>query len=439
MDELYLIYFPAMQVNQTRISETSTQLTIAARADELKSIKDTVVRRLGKDVRVSGFRNGKAPHHLIEKALNPQLLQQEFLEEAVNELYVTAVTNENIRPVALPNITIKKFVPFTDLEFEAAVDAIGTIKLPNYKKSRKQPTPEKVTSSNVQAVLDRLASQTAEKMDVSRTVKNGDEAWIDFTGVDAKGSPIQGADGKDYPLGIGSNTFIPGFEENIVGMNIDEEKAFTLTFPKDYGAKAIAGKKVTFTVRVNKVKESIPPKLDDDFAAKIGPFKNMQELKKDISKQLEAESKNTAEKDFEAELIREIASEAVVPVPESLLEEQLERDLQEYKQNLTYRGVTFAEYLESIASTEEAFRKSLKSASEEKVKIGLVLSEIAEKEKIQVESQEIDDNLHTLMGHYKDAHMQDELKKPQARREVASRLLAEKTIQKLKEYSQSSK
>jgi trigger factor len=430
----YLLDFYVMQVKKTTSSDTKTTFSVLANETELEDLKAHVLTHFRSRVKVPGFRQGNVPVAILEKHVDPNALQTEFLEEAVEQMYVQGVNELKLRPVDQPKITIKKFVPFTQLEFDAEVDTIGEIKLPDYKKLKKTPPSVVVTDKDVDEVVNSLRTRLAEKKDVNRPAKSGDQIWIDFEGTNSKGEPVKGADGKDYPLMLGSNTFIPGFEDNLIGAEAGQEKTFTLTFPKDYGIKAIAGQKVTFKVSIIKVQEVIEPEVDDEFAAKAGPFTTLKELKEDIRKQLSHERSHELRTEFESQLIREITSKSSLDAPEPLVNQQAESMLQEIQQNLVYRGQTFPEFLEAEGKTEEQFRKDLIPQAEERVKASLVLSEIAEKENVEVTPEELEIRIQLLKGQYKDAAMQTELNKPEARRDIASRLLTEKTIQKLVEY-----
>ena len=427
-----------MQVKREKLNDTKSKLTIIASDSELAPLKDHVLTHFKNSVKVPGFRPGNIPAAILEKHVDPTRLQEEFLSEAVEQLYVTAVNNERLRPVGQPQVSIIKFVPFTTLEFSVEINVVGDVKLPDYTKMKKTKNKVEIGEKEVKGVLASLQKRMAEKKEVVRPAKNGDELLIDFNGADDKGQPIKGADGKDYPLILGSNTFIPGFEPNLVGLKTGESKTFDLTFPKDYGVKALASKKVTFVVNISKVQELIEPKLDDDFAAKAGPFKSMQELKADIKKQLEHERGHEAKSNFEGEIIRDITAKSSVAIPDELVNDQMERDLTELRQNLTYRGQTYEEFLESEVTTEEDYRKNvLKPNAAERVKAGLVLAEIADKEKLEVTPEELEIRIQVLKGQYKDKTMQEELDKPENRRDIAARLLTEKTIAKLADYAAS--
>lgn len=425
-----------MHVTKKDLSETKVQLVLTADKEQLDKAKQAALEHLAEGLRLPGFRQGKAPLAVVEKNVNPASLQTEFLDRVLNLLYITAVNEQKLRPISQPEVKITKFVPFDDLEVEIEVEVVGDITLPDYKKTTLTKKAVTITAKDVEEVLDQLKKREAEKKDVERAAKNEDQTFIDFTGIDAKTKePISGADGKDYPLLLGSNTFIPGFEDNVIGMKPGEEKTFTLTFPKEYGVQALQSRKVTFTVTVTKVQEVVEPKLDDVLAAKVGPFKTVDELKKDIKKQLQTEKEYQNDREYTDELIKGITEKTKVAIPQSLIDEQIERLIDEQKRNIMYRGQTWQEFLEAAGLTEEKYRKQLNPDAELRVKAGLVLGEIAEKEKIIVTPEELEIRMQLLKGQYPDKQMQAELDKPESRREIASRLVSEKTVDKLLSYA----
>jgi len=426
-----------MQVHKTQTSPTTVKLTITADTGLLDEVHTRVLKRLARNVRIQGFRPGKAPLSLVEKNINQNTLQQEFIDDALNRMYSQALVEEKIRPVAQPNVTVKKFVPFTTLEFEAEVESIGDVKLPDYTKIKLEKKKVEVGAKDVDDVIENLRVRLSEKKDVDRAAKDGDEVWIDFMGRDAKtDESIKGGDGKDYPLVLGSNTFIPGFEPNLVGVKPGEDKEFTLTFPKDYGVQALQGRKVTFKVHVKKVQEVTKPKVDDEFAAKVGPFKTAAELKSDIKKQVTAEREQQNDRDYESELLSKIAEKADVAVPKALVDEEIMRLEREERQNIAYRGQTWQEHLDEEGVSEEEHREKNRAGAEMRVKAGLVLAEIAEKEQVEVSPEELKTRIQLLKGQYTDPAMQAELDKPENQREIASRIMSEKTIDKLVNLAQ---
>ncbi|HSX00113.1 MAG TPA: trigger factor [Patescibacteria group bacterium] len=426
-----------MQVTKKNLSDTKVSLHLVADdAKMLQDVKNAVLETLGSSVKIQGFRQGKAPIALLEKHVDPTRLQTEFLDRAVNTLYVAALDQEKLRPVEQPEVKISKFVPFETLEVELEVEVVGDVNLPDYKKMKFTKTKVNVLAKDVDGVIDELRTREAERKDVTRAAKEGDQVTIDFTGVDAKTKEaISGADGKDFPLVIGSNTFIPGFEPNLIGLKPGEEKTFDITFPKDYSVDSLQNRKVTFTVTAKSVQEVVKPKLDDALAAKVGPFKTVAELKADVSKELQARKEADTEQKFADEIITAITEKAKVAVPEVLINEQIDRLQREQQQNLVYRGQTWQEFLDAEKLTEEKYREAQRPAAELRVKAGLVLSSISEAEKIIISDEEIDAYMMQLASRYPDPQMQAELAKPEARRDIASRLLTEKTIEKLKSYT----
>lgn len=425
-----------MHVSKETISPTKVKLTLAADQQQLDAVKKHVLADLAKQVKLQGFRPGKAPLELVEKNVDQNLLQTQFLEHAVNELYAAAVDEQRLRPVAQPEVNITKFVPFSTLEVTAEVEAVGEIKLGDYKNLR-LPHPEvTVTEQDVDEVIDNLKLRAASREEVKRAAKDSDEVWIDFAGVDAKTKdPVAGADGKDYPLVLGSNTFIPGFEDNLAGLQAGDDKEFTITFPKDYGVKALQNKKVVFSVTVKKVQQVVEPKVDDAFAASVGPFKTVKELRADIRRQVEQERHYEADRQYENQLLEKVAEKTEVAIPDSLVEEEIDRIEAQEKQNTAYRGQTWQEHLDEEGLTAEAHREKNRPGAELRVKAGLVLGEIAEREGIRVTPEELEMRLQLLKGQYQDAAMQAELEKPENVRDIANRLLTEKTLDKLKSYS----
>lgn len=425
-----------MQVTTDTIDKTNVKMTVQGEAKELAVVKSHVLKELGqRSAAIPGFRKGKVPAAVLEKNLDQALVQGEFLEHAVNDLFIKAVDAEKLRTVGQPKIEVVKFEAFDVLEFTAEVEVIGEIKLPDYKKLKTTKKKVTVAAKDIDAVLKQLQERDAERKEVTRAAKDSDQVLIDFKGVDAKTKEaIAGADGKDYPLTLGSKSFIPGFEEELIGMKAGDEKTFDIAFPKDYGVKALQSKKVTFTVTIHKVSELVDAKIDDAFAAKIGPFKDLDELKADIKKQLESEREQEAEREYENDIIEAIAKDTSVAIPKSIVDDQIERMEREEKQNLMYRGQTWEEHLKEDGVTAEEHREKNREGAELRVRAGLVLSEIAEAEKLTVEVEELEFQISLLKQQYPDEKMRAELDKPENRRDIMSRILTQKTMAKLKEY-----
>lgn len=425
-----------MQIKREDISSTKIKLTIIPNSTELLQLKDKILHKMGTKTKVPGFRQGKAPLHVIEKHLNSTALQTEFIDEAISSFYLEAIQTEKLKPFGAPQIVLTKFVPFTILEYVAEADILGKVVVADYKKIKKSLVKPKVESKDINEVMESLRNNLATKNEVTRPAKLGDEVIIDFEGVDTKKQSIKGANGKDYALTIGSKAFIPGFEDNLIGLKQKEQKSFDLRFPKNYGVKDLANKKVVFTVMINRINEVVKPKIDDEFASKVGPFKSVADLKADIKKHLLVEKQNQAERALENEIVLEIVDKSEVDLPETLVSEQIERLKTEVRQNLTYRGQTWQEMLDVEGLSEDQFvNQQLKPEAERRVKTGLVLSEISIKEDLDVTAKELDVRIKELEGQYQDQAMQEELAKPEAKQDIASRMITEKTVKRLVELA----
>src|SRR5581483_343652 len=231
-----------MKVERSDLNPTKVKLVVSGDANDLAPIKNHVLAHFRHNVKIPGFRAGTAPVALIEKHIDQKQLIDEFLDHALNQLYSTSTKQEGLKPVSQPNVQLKKFVPFTDLEMEVEVDVLGKVALPEYKKIKLPKTPVKVTAKEVDEIIKSLQIQAAERVEVNSAAKKGDETIIDFSGKDKAGKPLNGTDAEDYPLIIGSSSFIPGFEDNLVGLKTGAKKKFNVKFPEDYGVAAFQGK-----------------------------------------------------------------------------------------------------------------------------------------------------------------------------------------------------
>jgi trigger factor len=427
-----------MNVSSKKISTTTYELTYSVDNETLKLSKEHALKKLSKNVKIQGFRSGKAPAHLIEKSIDSSLLQNEFINEALNHSLPEALNQESLNPVIQPSVELLKFVPYSLVEFKVTVNVLGSIKLPDFKKLGVKKNEINITEEDVNQVLKNLQKHMAEKIDVDRISKNGDQLWIDFEGKDEKGLLVNGASGKDYPIILGSDTFIPGFEKNLVGLKNEDEKTFKLTFPKDYGVSALRDRNVTFTCKINKVQELKEPKIDDNLAKKANPsLSSVSELKEDIKKQLTIERERQAEQEFENSIVLTISNSTEVDIPEELIDEQIEIVKRDLIQNIVYRGLTYQEYLESQNKTEEEYAESdLKPEAKRRLVAGIALSEIADKEGIHITPEELELRLQVLKGQFaSDVKMLQELETDDGRRSVASKLLTEKVVAKLKTYA----
>jgi len=426
-----------MQITLDKITPTKAKLIIAGDLVELKKAHTQAVKKLGANIKVPGFRQGKAPDNLSEKYLDPNTLAQESLEIAINDLYTNALIKEQLRPVNNPKIELKSYVPLEKLDFEAEVDIIGEIKLAKYIGLSIPKEQIKVTAKDINEVLDKLRTQVATREESLQAAKNNNEVVIDFSGVDTQtNQPIAGAQGQDYPLTLGSNTFIPGFEEQLVGTNKDDTKDFVITFPSDYGVASLQNKKVKFSVKIKQINQIILPKIDDQFAKLVGNFTTLEQLKEDIKKELKKTKQEEALTKQQNSIVEILVNKTSAEIPTVLIDDEKDRIDAEQRQNATYRGLTWQEYLQQSNLDQETYLKNINQQAELRVKTGLVLGAIANSENLSISKTELNQKIAELKEQYKnDRQMQQELNNPNNIQDINNRLLVEKTVNKLVELN----
>lgn len=416
-------------------SNTTVTATIVVDETEFTAAKDAAVKQLAKSVKVQGFRKGKVPAKVAEKNIDPATLASEATEYAINRALNDVIALEDLRVLDQPKVDVKKLVPFTTLEFTAVIDVLPEIKLGNYKKLTAKKQPVKVEKSEIDEVIERMRGGFAEREAVEREAKDGDEVIMSFNGRDEQGAEIEGAKGDDYPLTLGSNSFIPGFEEQIVGHKAGEMFDIDVTFPSDYHAEHLKGTKVRFAIDLKKVNEVKLPPVDDAFAKKSGPFNTAKELLDDIKRELTAQKDRQVMDQLKDDLLGELVEKSKVPAPELLVDDQvgaIERDLM---QNLMYRGQSLDNYIESrgYKDRDELIAKDLRPMAERRVQSGLVLAELSKIEHIDISKEELEAEL--TKRKTEAPAMAEQLDSPEARRDLANRVITEKTIERLVELN----
>lgn len=424
-------------LNQT-INQTSATFELKLNEEDLKDFKIRALNKLKNGVKIPGFRPNKAPIELVEKYLDQSTLQNEVINEAFSYFYPIAVNDLKIRIVSDPKITISKFVPFSEVEFKIDVYIIGEIKLKDYKNIKIDLKKEKVSEKELKDAINEILKRGTKYQEVNRVSKLNDQLNIDFTGTDPKNNQIiNEATSKNFDLVLGSKTFIPGFEEKLVGLKKDQSKKFEITFPKDYHVDDFKSKKVNFDVKVNSVKEPSVAKLDLDFVKSYGPFKTVDEFKKELKKQLQIEKDNLYNRQLEEHLLNKLSEKIDVKLPETMLENEFNIMKDEDRQKVVARGQTWQEYLKSINDSEESYDHKLKDFAVLRIKSGLAIGEIAKKEKIEVSEEEINNYLEDLRKYYQDPKTIDEINDPKNRSAFKAQLLSSKTINKVKELIKS--
>lgn len=425
-----------MKFESKNLKETEVEFKINLDRQELMAAEEQALRQIGKTSKIKGFREGKAPINVVKQNTDPNKVADKTLEIAVNQYLTQAFDENKIIPLDQPHVTIEKFIPEQELEFRATFEVLPKVKLPNYKRLKVKKEVVKVTDKEVTDTLERVRQSFAEEKEVKRAVKSGDKAEIDFKGF-KDGKAFAGGEGKNYPLSIGSNTFIPGFEEQIIGHKAGEEFDIEVTFPKDYGEKSLAGAKARFEIKLHRVLEVTPPKLDDELAKKTKMFKTLDELKADIRKNLIVSKEEAATEDFKNRLVEALAKQTKAAIPNVLRDDQIHGLEQEFRQNLTYRGTTLEKFLENTDKTYETWRKEeLEPAAETRVKAGLALAEIAKELEIKITDSEVEDQINQLRTQYaKNESTIKQLDNPRVVHDIRSNLITKKAIDWLVEFN----
>ena len=310
-----------MESSVKNVSDTKVVVTIKLNAENLAVAEQVAATKLARNVKVAGFRKGKTPIAVAIKNIDPAMLQEETMNNAISKAVSEAFIGNEIQALDRPAVEIKKFVPGESMEFTAEAEILPKIKLGNYKKLKATVEKVVVSDKDINEIIDRMRNAFAEKAEVTRAAKLGDETVIDFVGK-KDGVAFDGGTGNDYPLTLGSKQFIPGFEEGIVGHSAGETFDLDLTFPADYGSADLKGAKVTFTTTLKTVKEVVLPEVNDEFAAKTGPFKTVAELKADIERELTSQKERENNEKLKDDLVSQLVAASHVPVPEILVADQ---------------------------------------------------------------------------------------------------------------------
>lgn len=426
-----------MKTTVKYLSDTKVELTIKLEPSELEAAEQVALKKLSRDIKVPGFRKGKVPLSVAQKHVDPNHLQEHTLDNALSKAVAEAFMDNNLQAIEQPQVEVKKFIPGDTLEFTAESTILPKVTLPAYTKLKTKREEVKVTDEDIDTIITRMQENFAEKSEVKRAAKDGDEAVIDFVGK-KDGVAFEGGKAEGYSLKLGAGQFIPGFEEGVVGHQAGDEFDLELKFPSDYHAEDLAGQKVTFSVKLHAVKESKLPELNDEFAAKCGPFTSMDELRSDIGREIEEQKKREADEKYKDALVGELADKVKVELPEVLVEDQIRSIGQDMQQNLSYRGVTLESYVKSQGfKNEDDWRaQELRPAAEKRVKAGLVLAELSRELKVDVSRDELSEQIDTFKQQYgKDAKTAAQFDDPNVHRDIANRMITDKTIEKLVELN----
>ncbi|MFC1789372.1 trigger factor [Patescibacteria group bacterium] len=389
-----------MKVQIFNLPKSKTELKVEISPEEFEKFRKEAIKELGKNLKMEGFRPGHVPEEIVEKSLNSEKIMAEAAEKAVKANYRKAVSENNIFPLGQPEIKILKLTLGNSFEFQATVAIMPEIKLPDYKKIASEIKRKEVFVSEKE-LKDSMA--WLQKSRAKFSLKKGGIEKDDF--VEIEYSCLQIENGKVYKDAflIGEGKFLPGFENNLIGVSSGQEKEFKLKFPDDYSQKNFAGKEVTFKTKVTAVQKMELPELGDEFAKNLGKFENIGALEKNVKEGILTEKENLETERTRNEILEKINKDAEMETPEILIESEKARTLQDLKKRVEVQlKVPFDNYLEKIGKKEKELLDSFDDQAKKKVKNSLILREIGKKENIQASEDEIKEEVNRLLTRFPD-------------------------------------
>lgn len=408
-----------------KANEVKLEFTVEAQKFE-EAIQD-VYKKNAKYFNIPGFRKGKAPFKMVEKAYGIQIFYEDAFNEIAGEAYVKGLEDNKIEAVSKPEIDIKQIEAGKDLIFTAVVQTKPEVTLGDYKGIELKKVEYNVTDKDVEHELEHIAEHNARLVAVEdRPVEKGDTVVIDFEGF-VDGKAFEGGKAENHELEIGSGKFIPGFEDQIVGMKIDEDRDIKVTFPEEYPAKELEGKEATFKIKLHEIKKKELPEINDEFAKDASEFDTLEDWKKSIREKQEKANESKAKFEMEDAAIETVCKNAKVDIPSGMIETQLDNMEKDISSRLNYQGMNLDQYLQMIGKTKKEFRDENKEQAEKQVKTSLVLEAIMKDAKVEVTKEEIDAKIKEMAEMY--GQKEEEVKQnPELRKYVEESLKSEKTI-----------
>jgi trigger factor len=389
-----------MTANWEKIEKNQGVLTIEVAADRVDAALDKAFKKVVAKVNVPGFRKGKVPRAMFEKRFGVESLYQEALDILLPEAYMEAVQEAGIEPIDRPEVDVEQMGKGQDLKFTAKVLVKPEVQLGDYKGLELPAASSEVTEEDIAAELKQLQQRHAELVVLEEgTAENGDIAVIDFEGF-LNDVPFEGGKAEKYSLELGSGSFIPGFEEQVVGMAKDEEKDINVTFPENYQSDELKGQPVVFKVKLHDIKRKNLPELDDEFAKDVSEFDTLEEYKQDISKRLQERKEQSAQREKENAVVEKAAAAAEVEIPSVMIDSEVEQMLSDFANRLKMQGMNMEMYFQFSGQNEEALKEQMRGDAEKRVRQNLVLEAIAKAEGIEAAEEEVNEELEKLSKQY---------------------------------------
>ena len=390
-----------MKINNKKLENAIVELTVAFDTEEWKATQEKALDKLAKNVKIDGFRPGKAPAAMVRARVSKASVLEEATDMILQTKFVEILTEANVEPVAQPALSVQK-VDADELEVQILVPVKPQVELGEYKGLEVKKGRVTVTKKEIEEQLANYQTQFAElTVKEGGKVAKGDTAVIDFEGF-VDGVAFEGGKGENYPLEIGSGSFIPGFEDQVIGMTVDKEQDIVVTFPEDYGAADLAGKEATFKVTVHEIKEKHLPEIDDELAkdVNIDGVETLDQLKDHIKANIKTRKESENENKFMDDLYKAIVASSKVEDSDALLEQEQGLMLQEVEQNLQRQGLNFEVYQQFTGKSKDDIKEDIKPQAEERVKLNAILAAIIEEEKLAVSDEELETELKTIAEYY---------------------------------------
>lgn len=410
-----------MSVQVEKLEKNMAKLTIEVAPEELeKAIEGAYQKNKGK-ISISGFRKGKVPRQMIERMYGKEVFYEDAVNALIPEAYEKAVDECEEEIVSSPKIEVEQVEAGKPFIFTAEVALKPEVKLGKYKGVKVEKADTEVTDEEVDKEIDKERESNARNIDVTdRAVKDGDIVTLDFEGF-VDGTAFEGGKGENYPLTIGSGTFIPGFEEQLVGAEIGKETEVNVTFPEDYQAEDLKGKAAVFKCTVKEIKEKELPALDDEFASEVSEFETLAEYKADVKGRLEERKAKAAREAKEAAVIEEIIKDSDMEIPEAMIETQQRQMIDEFAQRIQMQGLTLEQYFQFTGASYDQMIEQVKPQAEKRIQSRLVLEAVAAAEKIEATEEDYEEELKSMAEAY------------QMEVDKVKELLPEKSVQQIKE------
>ncbi|RKD75684.1 trigger factor [Sinobaca qinghaiensis] len=392
-----------MSVNWEKLEGNQGVLTIDVASEKFDEALDQAFTKVRKQVNVPGFRKGKIPRKIFEQRFGVESLYQDALDIVLPDAYASAVDEAGIEPVDRPEIDVDQVEQGKDVIFKATVTVKPEVKLGTYKGLEVEKFDVTVTEDEVQAELDQLREKQADLAVVEDgEVQEGDTAILDFEGF-VDGEPFEGGQAENHSLEIGSGQFIPGFEEQLIGLKPGAEQDVEVTFPEEYHAEDLAGKKAVFKVKLHDIKRKELPELDDDFAKDLEEHEaeTIDELKSSVAHKLEHDKEHSKEHHDRDTVVELAAENASVDIPEAMVSTEADRMLQEFSQRLQSQGMSMDMYYQVTGSDEEGMKEQFKEEAEKRVKMNLTLEAVADEEKLEASDEDVEAELDKMAEMYK--------------------------------------